>query len=263
LHENKNICITLLIEYIITSKKIYILGLKARNPTGVKPRVNGKHKDNDKRNNVIFSGKELNNKLADKIKIVIYDFHKTLSDSKYFHGLDSSINENIDVFFKLDDSGLCDKWWTGEINTDEFLIKMSNEIRYDRIKLKSSLLSAGKHIIFNKCIFNSVNILKEKNIKTAIATINCDFFTNCIVPDFNLKNHFDYIANSSDYNTLNKLDMIEDILDTAEISSGNALLIDDNMKNLNDFNMIGGNSYYYANDSIFDVWFNNNFLLSE
>ncbi|MBN1970455.1 MAG: HAD hydrolase-like protein [Candidatus Delongbacteria bacterium] len=194
------------------------------------------------------------------MKIVFFDFYRTLSNSRYFEIIQSELSIKLDIIFRESDNDLCNRWWNGKVHTGEFVEELAILLNCRSSILLDSLKNSLKLISFNEKVFNSVEKIRQGGIKTGIATINSDYFTNVIVPYFNLESKFDFILNSSDYKTLNKPEMIKRTLDNLNLSTSDVLLIDDNERILEDFKKIGGNVFFYHNDDDYDIWFKSELL---
>jgi FMN phosphatase YigB (HAD superfamily) len=195
-----------------------------------------------------------------KIKYFLIDFCNTLSNSLYFIDLPINIRNKINLLLfnsNNESNEIDDKWMTGKLNHLDVLKYLSESIPFSLNKLKESLYFSAKQFKMNKNIYNALNLLKKNNINLACVTINTDIFNKITIEDLKLNTCFDFIINSYDYNTSNKNELcniaIEKMNNKVNISE--CILIDDNIKNINNFNKIGGQTYHYTCDKKFKKWF--------
>lgn len=183
----------------------------------------------------------------------------TLSNSIYFSDLPKSIRIKInDLFFDNNESKEIDNdWMIGKLSYQEILKYLSEEIPYSFKTLEASLISSAENFILNQNISNSLIELKKQRTKTACVTINTDIFNKITSKKLKLDNYFDFIINSNDYNTSNKNELCKIALDKFEnkINIKNSILIDDKLRNIENYKKIGGQGYHYKNDSAYYQWY--------
>lgn len=180
--------------------------------------------------------------------MIIFDFHKTLTDSVYFDQFDRETRELIsDLIFRPPNNKLWDtKWMTGELAYSDILKYLASETSIPYDKLEESLFSSLENIQWNQTIWDFSQSVREKT-RTAIATINTDLFRDFVVPQYRLDQKFDIITNSYDLKSNNKTELC--IAAASElglnIRQHRILLIDDKKKNVDEFISAGGEGFHY------------------
>lgn len=189
--------------------------------------------------------------------LIIFDFHKTLTDTVYFDQLSASTRNFIsDLIFRPPNNELWDKkWMSGEINYTDVLRHLSSETAIPYEDLEESLFASLANICWNQPIWDFSQAIR-KTTKTAIATINTDLFSKVIVPKYNLSEKFDAIVNSYELKNHNKTDICIAAADRLglNLQEDQILLIDDIKKNIDEIVDAGGEGYQYQSAELFEKW---------
>lgn len=189
--------------------------------------------------------------------LIIFDFHKTLTDSVYFDRFDQITRNKIsDLIFRPPNNEKWDKrWMTGSLSYRDVLKHLSENISIPYNKLEEALLSGIGKICWNQSIWDFSQTVRGVT-KTAIATINTDIFTEFIVPHYTLTQKFDLILNSYEQKHNSKTDLC--LTATAafglNLQENKVLLIDDKIKNIDEFVSVGGEGYHYQTEEMFQDW---------
>jgi len=180
-------------------------------------------------------------------KCILFDFSKTLCSNIYFESLPEKERQIItEVLFTPDGYKRFEKdWLLGRISFEEVLTELSIHLPYSTIELEHIFKTDYGKFSFNEPIYSFSQEVR-KYCKTAIVTLNHDIFSRYLVPEFNLNEKFDYILNSADYGTLNKIEMIAKV---SNFKFSEMLLIDDSIENGKQFKEAGGSAILYNNET--------------
>lgn len=190
----------------------------------------------------------------DKYQLIIFDFHKTLTDTVYFDHFDPETRNLIsDLVFRPPNNKLWDKrWMSGALGYTEVLRHLSEKMVIPYKKLEEELFMSLKNIHWNQPIWEFSQSVR-KTTKTAIATINTDLFNEFVVPHYDLSRKFDAILNSYEEGHDNKTEMCKAIAGKfgLNLRDNRILLIDDKKKNIDDFVSAGGEGFRYESAEMF------------
>ncbi|MDC7219793.1 MAG: hypothetical protein PQJ59_07625 [Spirochaetales bacterium] len=189
--------------------------------------------------------------------LIIFDFHKTLTDALYFDQFDLVTRDTISklIFRPPYHLDWDKKWMVGKIRIDDVLEHLSENLGISLFSLEESLYRGLKNTKWNQSIWDFSQSIRGKT-KTAIATINTDVFSDFLVPHFALDQKFDVIINSHETGLENKSELCFMVLEELKMNleDNRVLLIDDKAKNIDEFRDAGGEGYLYKSDEEFKEW---------
>jgi FMN phosphatase YigB (HAD superfamily) len=192
-----------------------------------------------------------------KYDLIIFDFHRTLTDDLLFSSFDDQYKEPIqDLIFRPPNKQVWEvEWMRGIKKTKDIVAYLSIELEISSEKVNEVLLDGLEKMTWNTGIWMFAQQVRA-HCKTAIATINCDLFTDYVVPMQKLNEKFDVIINSSEEGILDKERLCsiahQRIIPDAPLEK--ILLIDDSKDNIHAFQDMGGQGYLYTTDQEFERW---------
>lgn len=189
----------------------------------------------------------------------ILDFANTLCPQNYFQTTPSNCPSWRNLF---DSCIFHDKYWITEwcnarASALDIAAEVGKHVTLSLDEILNEMRNGCRDLSFNRAVLDYACSRRRNGRKTAIVTLNIDWFTEIVVPAHNLESVFDVIVNSSDYGTDDKEYLWEIAFDQLGIGAGygTALLIDDSAKWVGRFRNNGGNAYQYSDDPSFAEWF--------
>jgi len=188
-----------------------------------------------------------------KIKLVIWDWYKTLSNKHLYASLEKTnpgAYEIIQDYFRNENSKL-DSWARGEISYKQMHIEFSKLTNIPAKVFDESLLVIRNNFDIDQKILPFVEKFKELNIIQVIATDNFDIWDEFFLPQYSqyLNKYFIATYNSSNFRIL-RIDQggefLKTILKTNNIKADETLLIDDNLMLCDLFEKLGGTSLWHS-----------------
>jgi len=190
-----------------------------------------------------------------KIKAAIFDYGFTLSSEYYFNVNHPEIPSWKELIQEIafSDSDFNFRWMTGTAKLYHLAQTIHDKTGINIKSIMTHLKEGCKHLKENEQVLKFAQFLKNKNIPTALVTINFDVFTDTIVPNHSYAKLFNTIINSSDYGEIDKTKLwpIAFRMIGNDINYGNSLLIEDCEANINLFRKEGGFAIHYQNDKTF------------
>lgn len=192
------------------------------------------------------------------IACIIFDFGFTLSSDLYFKvappecpNWQELIQQKI-----FSNNALVDSWMAGEVTLHNVAEEMVPIVNMEVSRIVDFLELGCQNMDFNQAVLNFAIRQREAGRKTAIVTGNMDVFTKIVVPFHRLRDKFDIIINSFDYQEIDKTLLWPKAFEFLgnEIGYSQSLLIEDGAKNVRKFRENGGYAYQYENDERFLRW---------
>lgn len=186
---------------------------------------------------------------VNKFKVVLFDFHNTLSNGSFYivSGKKTGAEINKKIFSAKNYENL-KEWMRGEINYKVFNKIVSKQTGVSANKLNELLIVSMKQFKYNTRLLNFAGEIKKKGVITAIITDNMDVFEKHIASDKDFAANFDYIFSSSRFGLLkddSEGKFFKVALKELGVEIENCLLIDDSKKTCELFEKNGGSAYCY------------------
>lgn len=165
-------------------------------------------------------------------KVIFIDWYKTLSFSHFWEHLEDQKIENF--IFAKENRFLIDSWMRGNFSAEEIcqIIANNTNLNFDFI-FAELVLSAKKLTLVDKKIPNLISKIRNKGIKTIVATGNMDTFRRFTIPSLKLENIFDDFLISSELGLMkfeteeNKIPFFEKYLQGNNLKYSDVVLLDD------------------------------------
>ena len=189
--------------------------------------------------------------------LIIFDFHKTLTNSVYFDTFDPETRNLIsDLIFRPPNNVRWEKaWMAGRLHYEDVIDHLSEHTDLSHAELDGGLREGLGQIRWNRSVWEFSQSVR-KVTKTAIATINSDVFSRFIMPLYDLSRKFDVVKNSYELRRDDKTALCRAAAGELGLSLGThrILLIDDKPRNIDDFAAAGGEGVLYQTDALFEEW---------
>ncbi len=147
---------------------------------------------------------------------------------------------------------------TNEITKKDIAKIISEKTQLPLNQVLDYMHEGCNHLSFNSAVYDFAIYCKQQGIKTVLVTVNMDIFSEIVVPKYELKNLFEVIINSADFECSDKNVLWKIGFDqlVGNINYHNSLLIEDSKKNIKKFRRNGGFVHQYLNDNNFLNWRN-------
>ena len=148
------------------------------------------------------------------------------------------------------------EWLEGRKSSKQIAATLSEYIGLNTEKILKELEYGCKKISLSKELLEFSSYFRSLNCKVGIVTLNFDVFSSIIVPHFQLKKDFDFIINSSDIGTSDKRQLFLNAIETFNLTNNikDCLLIDDDTRWIEAFQILGGQTKQFVNDEDFKAW---------
>jgi len=192
------------------------------------------------------------------IACIVFDFGFTLSPDLYFKipppecpDWQNLIQQHI---FSNDE--LIDNWMRASVTIRDIAEELAPIVGMKVPRIVEFMELGCKELDFNEAVLNFAIRQRGQGRKTAIVTGNMDVFTKIVVPCHNLRDKFDVIINSFDYQEIDKSVLWAKAFERLGngIGYSQSLLIEDGEKNVMKFRANGGYAHHYTNDERFLTW---------
>lgn len=181
--------------------------------------------------------------MSKKIKIIFFDWYKTLSSSTLFN----SIADNKNLYKKLEDKIFGDEyqfvqdWMIGKLSLEEVIsIVCSKDKDLSKEEIYKIIKTSSENLSFDSEEYlELIKSIKDKGIKVVIATDNMDIFERFTVPAQKLNDLFDDVLSSHNLKCVkdtivnDKLVFFDDYLSNQGINYDETLFFDDTQHTLN------------------------------
>ncbi|MBN1436987.1 MAG: hypothetical protein JW936_07920 [Sedimentisphaerales bacterium] len=193
-----------------------------------------------------------------KIRCVLFDFGGTLYSGRYFADAPEG-HDNWQEILDLHVFGqplVLSQWLLGRKNTVDIAGIVAEHIKLPVASIVKQMEDGCRDLKFNPNVILFAQKLKQKNITTALVTLNMDIFSNVVVPSHGLDQLFGVIVNSADIGTLNKEVLWQKAFELVGdgIGFADSLLLEDNACNLELFGRRGGKACAYKDEKTFYEW---------
>lgn len=180
------------------------------------------------------------------IHCLLWDFGDTLCDETFIWG---SGPEWLEVYEKFDE-GFCAAWNLGEINTQQFAVRLSQQMGISSEAVVAHMVERCRHIEFFP---KTYAFFRKRELPQAIVTVNPDIFTAAIEPLYEFSDVCAAIVTSWEEQTVDKGALCAIALERmgVDCSPEQALLLDNKRENIEAWSGRGGATYLYTTDDQF------------
>lgn len=191
-----------------------------------------------------------------RVKLVIWDWYKTLSDSHLYSDLDNTnpgAYELIQNYF-VENKDTISEWMQGKVTYREMHKEFSKITGISVDVFDKSLTELAGKFDIDPSILPYVKKIKELGINQVIATDNFDVWDEFFLPQYSqyLSEYFVNSYNSSKFRILKSkqaIEFINRILVSQKVSAPDTLLIDDNTEFCQEFISQGGQAINHSDIS--------------
>jgi len=187
-----------------------------------------------------------------KIKIIFFDWNKTLSNNIFWQQLGEEDNrlygKLLDIEKVLFDQkyDLINKWMLGKIGGEDICEFVGKKTKINKeVLFEELIISCQKMTYVNEQVESLLKKLKNKGFRLVIATDNMDVFSRFTAPVINSNFLFDKIINSSEvgcfkYDCIgDKLPFFDNYLKSNKLKYDQVVLIDDSIDKKGNFGRLG------------------------
>jgi FMN phosphatase YigB (HAD superfamily) len=187
-----------------------------------------------------------------KIDAVIFDYGFTLSSEHYFNVKHSGIPNWFDLIQEVifSNEEFVKLWMTGKRKLTDVAEMLHCVTHIDTEEILECLKDGCKKLKENAAVINFAKTLKLHSVPIALVTGNFDVFTEIVAPSHGYDKLFDSIINTADCGETDKLKLWPIAFDKFDmkIDYENSLLIEDTIKEIDNFKRMGGHAIMYRSD---------------
>lgn len=169
------------------------------------------------------------------MKVVFVDWHKTLSTSQFWqHSEDSRLKpEQLQAVdrYVFSSPSLSRLWMMGQLSAESVCHVAAKHLNGSSDDILHDLISSCQRMeLCDPTVVEVIQALRERGVKTVIATDNMDTFTRWTVPALRLDEVFDEVLNSADVRMMKKYPrFFRDWLESHGVEPSEAILLDDSV----------------------------------
>jgi hypothetical protein len=186
------------------------------------------------------------------IDAVIFDYGFTLSSEHYFNVKHPGIPNWFDIIQEVifSHEEFVKLWMTGKRKLIDVAEMLCCVTHVDTEEILECLKDGCKKLKENAADINFAKTLKIHSVPIALVTGNFDVFTEIIAPFHGYDKLFNIIINTADYGETDKLKLWPIAFGkfNTEIDYKNSLLIEDTVKEIDNFKRMGGHAIQYMSD---------------
>ena len=186
------------------------------------------------------------------IKAILWDFGDTLADETWMQAPLEGYADWAETWRRtMDGSKLADDWNLGRIDMVAVSQALGRDIGAASDTVLAHMLKACRNIIFCETV---MAFAQECSLPQAIVTINPDIFSYVVAPHYQLNETFPVIVTSWEEISLSKAELCDAALLRldGDFLRSEALLIDNKVKNTDEWTGAGGQSYLFTSEARFD-----------
>ena len=192
------------------------------------------------------------------IACIVFDFGFTLSSDLYFKVAPPEYPDWQELIQQkiFSNGALVDRWMAGAVTIYNIAEELAPIVNMEIPKIVGFLELGCQNLEFNEAVWGFAIRQRAAGRRTAIVTGNMDVFTKIVVPCHGLRDKFDIIINSFDYQEIDKTVLWAKAFEGLGqgIGYSQSLLIEDGQKNVRKFREHDGHAYQYENDEQFLKW---------
>ena len=174
--------------------------------------------------------------------ILFIDFDGTICHDRFWRGLKTNKQDELQKFLFQENKNLVDSWMRGKYISEEINQIISENINMPFEKLWDIFVYDCKNMYVPKLVLEKIRLLGD-NFTTILITGNMDCFDRFTVPALKLDSYFDLISNSYNKKQLKDDNNGELFLRYADQFNANiedSFVIDDSENVCNVFEGLGG-----------------------
>lgn len=185
------------------------------------------------------------------IKAILWDFGDTLVDEAWMQAPLEGYPDWGETWRRaMNGSALADDWNLDHIDMVAVSEALGRNVGAPSDLILAHMLKACRNISF----FDSVmTFAQECSLPQAIVTVNPDIFSYVVAPHYLLNQTFPVIVTSWEEASLSKVDLCDAALSRLDdtVLRSEALLIDNKVKNTDEWAHAGGQSYLFRSEARF------------
>ncbi len=180
-----------------------------------------------------------------KLQTILWDFGDTLADERWMLApLPGAAGWPAAYRQIIDGDDLADRWNLGLATMAEVAEALALRLGVNPRRVIDHMRACSRDLVFFPRVMDLVKVIE---LPQAIVTVNCDVFSDVVVPAYSLNERFETIVTSWEEATLSKADLCDIAMARlpGATDRGACLLIDNKLANVLEWRARGGAAFCF------------------